>query len=173
MVHRIKKSIRSWVYKKNRKKGKGLDGSYTVEMALLFPIILGVLLFILGLTFYLYDVCVLDISANFAAIKGQEFLDMSERNRERKIRKIAEEEVADSLIAMKNLMVSVQVEKEKVVVSYSGEYVFPVINLFLGGKGEKQKVSIQAESVIQNAVEWIQTIRKAGRIAGYIKECVK
>lgn len=153
----------------NREKNMYLDGSYTVEMALLFPIILGVLLFSLGLTFYLYDLCVLDISANLVAIEGQKYADMSERNRERKIKKMAEGEVADCLIAMENLTTSVQVTGEKISVSYTGIYSFPIMSSFLGGQGETQNVSIQANSVLQEPVEWIRTVRKAGRIVEYIK----
>lgn len=153
----------------NREKNTYLDGSYTVEMAILFPIILGVLLFSLGLTFYLYDLCVLDISANLVAIEGQKYADMSEGNRERKIRKLAEGEVADSLIAMEDLTTSVQVTGEKISVSYTGTYTFPIVNSLLGGQGEMQNVSIQANSVLQEPVEWIRTVRKAGRIVEYIK----
>lgn len=140
-----------------------------MEMALLFPLILGVLLFSLSLTFYLYNLCILDISVNLMAIKGQRFADMSEKTIERKIRKEAEEEIKDSLIAMENLIITVRVKKDKVFVSYVGEYTFPVINLFLGGSGKKETISVQAESVIQNAAGWIQTIRKAGRIVDFIK----
>ena len=145
-----------------------LDGSYTVEMALLFPLILGVLLFSMGLTFYLYDLCVLDINANLMALEGQKFSDLTEKNRERKIGKLAEE-VEDSLIAIEGLTVSVQAKGDKIFVAYSGEYTFPIVNLFLGGNRKKEAVSVQAESVIQDAVEWIRTVRKIGRIAEYIK----
>ena len=120
------------------------------------------------MTFYLYDICVLDINANLTALKGQEFADMSERTREKKIEKLAEE-VKDSLIAIENFTVSVQAKGDKTSVAYSGEYTFPIVNLFLGGNRKKEAVSIQAESVIQNAVTWIQTIRKVERIADYIK----
>lgn len=152
----------------DREKTRNLDGSYTVEMALLFPLILGVLLFSLGLTFYLYDLCVLNIHANLVALEGQQFVDMSEKNRERKIRERAEE-VKDSLIAIEKFSVSVQVKGDKITVAYSGEYTFPIVNLFLNGNRKKEAVSVRAESVIQNAVEWIRTVRKVGRIAEYIK----
>ena len=155
-------------YETDREKKWSLDGSYTVEMALLFPLILGVLLFSLGLTFYLYDLCVLDINANLAALEGQKFADMSEKNRERKVKKLAEE-VEDSLIAMEKLTVSVEAKGDKISVAYSGEYTFPIVNLFLSGNRKKEAVSVRAESVIQNAVEWIQTVRKVERIAEYIK----
>lgn len=167
--YKIKKYVGNRSYKGSEQKKKDLDGSYTVEMALLFPVILGVLLFSLGLTFYLYDLCILDIGANLAAMEGQKFADMSEKNIERKVRRLAEEEVKNSLIAMEHLTVSVQVKKDKISVAYNGEYSFPIINLFLGGSSKKEAVSIQAESVIQNAVEWIQTVRKVGRIVDYIK----
>lgn len=153
----------------DREKMWGLSGSYTVEMALLFPVILGVLIFSLGLTFYLYNLCVLDISANLVVVEGQKFVDMTEKNRERRIRKLAEQEVEDCLIAMHNLTVSVQVKGERVSVAYTGDYSFPIINTFLGGRDEKKTVSVQAESVMQNAVEWIRMVRKVRRIAEYIK----
>ena len=159
-------------YKIDRKKTWSLDGSYTVEMALLFPLILGVLLFSMGLTFYLYDLCVLDINANLAALEGQKYVDMSEGNRKKKIRERAEE-AKDSLIAIEKLSVSVQTKGEKISVVYSGEYTFPIVNLFLNGNRKKEVVSVQAESVIQNAVEWIRTVRKVGRIAEYIKGSAK
>ena len=152
----------------DRKKRWGLEGSYTVEMVVLFPLILGVLLFSLGLTFYLYDLCVLDINANLVALEGQKFADMSEKNREKKIEELAEE-VEKHLIAIEKFTVSVQVKGDKISVAYSGEYTFPIVNLFLGGIRKKEAVSIQAESVIQNTVEWIQTVRKVGKIVEYIK----
>ena len=155
-------------YTIDSEKKLSLDGSYTVEMALLFPLILGVLLFSMGLTFYLYDLCVLDINANLMALEGQKFSDLSERNRERRIEKLAEK-VEDSLIAIEELTVSVQAKGDKTFVAYSGEYTFPIVNLFLGGNRKKEAVSVQAESVIQDAVEWIRTVRKIGRIAEYIK----
>lgn len=160
--------VGSMSYKIDRIKKWGLDGSYTVEMALLFPLILGVLVFLLGLTFYLYDLCVLDIHANMVALEGQKFSDMSEKTREKKIRNRAEE-VGDSLIAIESLIVSVQIKGDKISVAYSGEYTFPIVNLFLGGNRKKEAVSVQAESVIQNAVEWIRTVRKVERIVDYIK----
>ena len=159
-------------YKIDREKKWDLDGSYTVEMALLFPLILGVLLFSLGLTFYLYDLCVLDIHANMVALEGQKFVDMSEKTREKKIGELAEE-VEDSLIAIEKFTVSVQVKGDKISVAYRGEYTFPIVNLFLGGNRKKEAVSVQAESVIQNAVEWIQTIRKVERVVDYIKGSAK
>jgi Flp pilus assembly protein TadG len=156
------------------KKGpSGLSGSYTVEMALLFPLILGIFIFILGMTFYLYDLCVLDISANLAAAQGEKYADWSDRNIERKVSKLAEKEVENSLIAVKNLTVSVQVKDSKVCVLYTGEYMFPILNVFLGGKSKNTAISVEAQSVIQNAVEWIRTVRRIGRVADYIKESVK
>ena len=82
MVHKINRSRVKGIYKIGGRKNKNLSGSYTVEMALLFPLILGVLLFSLSLTFYVYNLCMLDISANLVAIKGQKFSDMSEKTRE-------------------------------------------------------------------------------------------
>ena len=155
-------------YRIEREKKWDVEGSYTVEMALLFPLILGVLLFSLGLTFYLYDLCVLDINANLVALEGQKFAYMSEKNRERKIKERAGE-VKDSLIAIEKFSVSVQAKGDKISIAYSGEYTFPIVNLFLSGNRKKEAVSIQAESVMQNAVEWIQTVRKVERLAEYIK----
>ncbi len=154
---------------KRKKEGQSLAGSYTVEMAILFPMILGVLLFSLGLTFYLYDLCVLDISANLSAMEGRKFVDMSESNRKRKIRKLAEEEIENSLIAMQDLTVAVQVKGDEVSVTYEGKYTFPIINLFFGGNAQGKAVSIQAKSVIQDAEKWIRMVRKTGRIVDYIK----
>lgn len=169
MVYKIDRYEKNKICEISGGENRYLSGSYTVEMALLFPLILGVMLFSLSLTFYIYNLCTLDISANLVAIKGQRFLDMSEKNKERKIRKLAEEEIKDSLIAMENLTVTVQIKKDKVFVSYNGKYTLSVMNLLLGGSGRKETISVRAESVMQNAVEWIQTIRKAGRIVDYIK----
>lgn len=145
-----------------------LEGSYTVEMALLFPLILGVLVFSLGWTFYFYDLCLLDIHANLAALEGGRYSGMSERSREKKVREQAEE-VTDRLIAVKNFTVSVQTKGDKISVAYSGSYTFPIFHLLVDGNQKKEAVQVQAESVMQNAVEWVRTVRKAGRIAEYIK----
>ena len=49
---------------------KELKGSYTIEAALVFPFILGVMVFIIYMSFFLHDKAVMKCCAYQAALKG-------------------------------------------------------------------------------------------------------
>lgn len=155
---------------KRRTKCHWMQGSYTVEMALIFPLILGVILFILGLTFYLYDICIMDISANLTMINAEKEMYASVRSLERKLTKFAMDDIENSLLCVSDFSVNIQVEEGDVSVCYYGDFSFPIINIFLGGIKKENRIEVKASTQRNRSVAWIRNVRKAERIEALLRE---
>lgn len=139
--------------------------SYTVEMALLFPIILGVILFIMGLGFYMYNLSVMDMIAYEVAIEGAKWNGASEEYIEKKLEERGDAEIKDRLIAVKSPSVSVTVKGNQVSAVCEGKYMFPIVNSFLGGGADGKNISVSGKAKIQDSVSWIRGLRKVGKVA--------
>lgn len=139
--------------------------SYTVEMALLFPVILGVVLFTMGLGFYMYNLSVMDMAAYETAIEGARWSGASEEYIEEKLEEQGEAAIKGRLIAVREPSVSVTVKGDQVQVVCGGKYLFPVVNIFLGGSADGKNISVRGQAKTQAPVDWIRNLRKVGKMA--------
>ncbi len=142
--------------------------SYTVEVALLFPFILGVIIFSMGLNFYIYNLSVMQMEANELAIAGEYWFDFPDGSIKRELVELGKETLGDSLIAVKDTSVSVDVKNGRITVIYEGNYIFPIVSVFFGEGTAGKKISVKGEAELQNPVSKIRTMRKIGKITEWL-----
>lgn len=106
---------------------KQLKGAFTIEAVYLIPMILGIIVIILFTFFYLYDSALIEGAAYRAALRGARMYDKSSAEVQAEVQKIADELVADSLIACE-VKSHVDVSMAKVTVTYEIEVDSPVSN---------------------------------------------
>lgn len=132
--------------------------SYTVEAALLFPFILGVIVLLIYGSFFIHDRAVMDAAANQAAIRGSE-ITSPYGDIFSKVRDTGEYETEGRLLATKNLNMDIMVDSKEVKVTYTGDFVIPKgVILVPGMNMAGTEISVQG---------------KSSRIdpAGFIREC--
>lgn len=161
----VEREGRNGLGQKSDRRYDMTKASYTVEMALLFPVILGVILFIMGLGFYMYNLSVMDMIAYDVAIEGAQWNGTSEEYIEKKLKEWGEAEIKDRLIAVKSPSVSVTVKGNQVLTVCEGKYMFPIVNSFLGGGADGKSISVSGKAKIQDSVSWIRGLRKVGKVA--------
>lgn len=102
------------------------DGYFTVEAALLLPFIMMVIVFMIFLSFYSYDRCVLEQCAYAAALRGSSNRFTNTQDAYEEAQTAAEALVAKKLFAVKELRTTVRVSGLAVTVSYECKVNMPV-----------------------------------------------
>ncbi len=149
-----------------------MKASYTVEMALLFPLILGVIIFSMGLSFYVYNLSIMDIKANELAITGEVWAGASDAYIEKSVKGLGQKILGSNLIAVKNPSVEVKVRNGTIHVTCNAAYVFPMVNIFFGRNAGGVNLSVEGEAELQEAVDRIRDLRKVEK-AGEVLKGVK
>lgn len=111
-----------------RNSGRKQEPAYfTVEAALLFPMVLLFMILMIFLAFYSYDRCVLEQSAYEAALLGTgSHLDSAKASYDASA-EAAAQLVEDRLFAVRNVEFQVSVTSDAVTVTYSCEMNIPFI----------------------------------------------
>lgn len=97
---------------------KDRKGSFTVELALLMPLIIGVFLFIFFLAYYLHDRCIIEKACYVAALRGS--LETESDSIENVVRKALEEVLPKRLLGSWDLKEQIEVTNQEVRVVESG-----------------------------------------------------
>ena len=150
---------------------KRLKGSYTIEAALIFPFIMGVIVFIIYISFFLHDRAVMKSCAYQAALKGS-LIRTNGSDMEAEARKAAEYNIEGLLLATTGLTTDVSVSGKKVTVSYSGSLRIPQGPLYMKIVGtDSIAVEGSGEAAQKDAIEFIRNTRAisrgVGKIAGF------
>lgn len=145
------------------KLNKSWKGSYTVEAAFLFPAIMGILVLLLYLAFYLSDLAVLDNLAWKLALEGSlagtQYSDTQEIEQE--LYEKAKEQLNGRILCVQFMKMELHVTKKKATVAFYGKLVIPglpFVSEIIGGKDGI--VSVERMAEVRNPAEWIRNIRK-------------
>ena len=138
---------------------KSLKGSYTIEAALIFPFIMGVIVFIIYISFFLHDRAVMKSCAYQAALKAS-LVRTGASDMEREARKAAEYDIDGLLLATEGVDIRVSVSGKEVIVSYSGTLRIPQGALFMKISGS-DGIAVQGEGRAsqKDAIEFIRKCR--------------
>lgn len=125
-------------------------GYFTVEAALILPFAMMTIVFMIFLSFYCYDRCILEQCAYAAALRGSSsrFADSNEAYEE--AAKAAESLVSEKLFAVKELKATVRVSGIMVTVTYECKVNMPIGNLLGEVSGEKDIILEVSKSVPRN-----------------------
>lgn len=143
---------------------KRLKGSYTIEAALIFPFIMGVIVFIIYMSFFLHDRAVMKSCAYQAALKGS-LVRTSSSDMETEAKRSADYNISGLLLATEDVTSQVNVCGKEVTVSYTGSLRIPQGILFLNITGtDKILIEGSATAYQKDAIEFIRQCRAAGHI---------
>ncbi len=101
-------------------KGKSwyLKGSFTMELALLMPLLIGIILFIFFLAAYMHDRCMIEKACYAGALRGSQ--EKEPEHMEGAAREAFNEVLPDRLLGSWELKQQIEVTKQEVRVSGSG-----------------------------------------------------
>lgn len=141
-----------------------VKGSYTVEASLIFPFIMGVVVFIIYISFFLHDRAVMKSCAYQAALKGS-LIRTSTSDMAQEARKAAEYNIDGLLLVTEGLKTDVSVSGKEITVSYSGTLRIPQGILFMKIAGtENIAVEGEGRASQKDAIEFIRQCRSAGNV---------
>ena len=149
---------------------KDLTGSYTIEAALIFPFVMGVIVFIIYMSFFLHDMAVMKSCAYQAALKGS-LIRTSISDMEEEAKKAAQYNIKDLLLATDDLKTEVSISGKDVRVSYSGGLRIPEGLLFMKIAGI-DRIEIKGEGTAhqKDAIEFIRQCRSAGNMLEHFRD---
>ncbi len=136
-----------------------IEGSYTVEAALVFPFIMGVIVFIIYVSFFLHDKAVMKSCAYQAALKGS-LIRTGEADARKEAEKAAAYNIEGLLLATKEMSTEVSVSGEEITVKYSGSLAIPQGILFMKISGTDHiAVEGGGSASMKDAIEFIRKTR--------------
>ena len=138
---------------------KHLKASCTIEAALIFPFIMGIIVFIIYISFFLHDRAVMKSCAYQAALKGS-LIRSSTSGMENEARRAAEYNIDGLLLATADLNTEVSVSGKEITVSYRGNLRIPQGILFMKITGtDSIEVTGEARAYQKDAIEFIRKSR--------------
>ena len=141
------------------KKGKDISAYMTVEVSLLFPIIVMVILCVIYLAFYSYNKALAFQNAGISALYGKNGLGEVEDKEEwaEKMYRVLELINKGQFMAASNIKQQVSIENSHIVISQEGNVNIPILNQkFMSKLSFSEKVKVSEQS----GVFFIRQIRK-------------
>lgn len=153
--------------KRNRRGGRMISGSFTVEAALLMSIMIPVLAALIYASFYVHDNAVLQGIVCELTVMGSNLSQEKDRSGELEKRKKAL--ISSRFTDVQKVNISVEAGSDHVAVSGSGEFYFPgMVIKFFGGN--TRKISKNWSKKILKPADKIRKIRGLEYMADTIKE---
>ncbi|MBQ4482848.1 MAG: pilus assembly protein [Lachnospiraceae bacterium] len=138
---------------------KRVEGSYTIEAALIFPFIMGVIVFIIYISFFLHDRAVMKSCAYQAALKGS-LIRTGEADAKKEAERAAAYNIDGLLLATSGVSHEVFVSGKEITVKYSGSLSIPQGILFMKISGtDSIAVAGEGSASIKDAIEFIRKTR--------------
>jgi len=107
---------------------KTLEGYFSLEAALVFPMVLWVILFIIYLLFFQYDRCLMEQDMGILALRGTRIQAEDNADRIQRLRKMEEETNSKKYYAWEMERSNLSAGKGKVSVERQGKIKIPFIN---------------------------------------------
>lgn len=145
---------------------KDREGSFTVELALLMPLLIGLFLFVFFLAYYMHDRCMIEKACYAAALRGSQ--ETEPDRMEGEAREALDEVLPKRLLGSWELEEQIEVTKQEVRVSESGNMQMneSLLVLLLGERAFAYSTECGAKRIEEPA--FIRSQRKQGR--GYCSE---
>ncbi len=122
---------------------KSCPGSYTIEAAFLFPLILSVLSVVIYLSFFIHDRAILDAASYQAALRGS-LVTAGKSDFLSKAEKAGDEILQGKLLATTTLTKDITMQGNTLTVRYTGSLPIPTGVIFI--PGIPRELTVTAES---------------------------
>ena len=136
-----------------------LKGYFTVEAALVLPLIFVLIQFIIYLLFFQYNRCLQELNTGVLTLRGTAM--KAENNEERiiQLRKEAEELSCEKYIAWESEPVELKIEKGKIFIVQRGQLRFPFWKN-LGSVQQRWSTVASCENYLISPTSFIRNCRK-------------
>ena len=136
-----------------------LEGSYTIEAALLFPFIMTVIIMLIYISFFLHDRCVMNQSAYQAALRGSR-VKTGDNKVMGTIERAARELMDHDLLAAENVTHTVEITGSEISVTYEGVLRIPAGTVFMNISGiDGIKVTGSGSAKRKDPIKFIRECR--------------
>lgn len=159
----MKKAYERWMYRQLTDKRKQnikkyyLNGSFTVEMAFLMPLILFLIMGCILVSFYYHDKNIIAAAAYETAVVGSTRAREKEGASERELNQLFSERVGNKCILFSGIRASSKVTEEKIQIQATA-------------RKKRMILSIKSEAVITNPEKHIRDIRRIKKLEKRITE---
>ncbi|MBR1703689.1 MAG: hypothetical protein IJ716_17385 [Lachnospiraceae bacterium] len=143
------------------KKNRMMDGYFTVEAALLFPFVTGVILLVIYMLFWEYDRCLMEQSTAMLALRGCTLQITEEKYLAAEVLRQSRED--DKPYVAWNLQeAKICVKGNEFIVSRAGSLKFPFKGLDFWNGGNSWEYEVCYENCRINPVLFIRSFKKLG-----------
>ena len=141
-------------------------GYFTVEAALIFPFVMGIILLVIYMFFYKYDRCLMEQDYAAALLDGMYRQDMDMEERSKQILDNIEKTYREEYWAWNFSPVQVSYDFRKITLSGEGSIRFPFKGFMFWDRGDIWSTDVSYEGKYAKKMFVIRTFRK---IVGGIK----
>lgn len=137
-----------------------INAYFTVEAALILPMVLGVIVLIIYLWFFQYDRCLMEQDAGILALRGTIMKAEDNQERVRMLIKEAEQMNKEKYVAWEEKKGDFTIEKGRLQVKKAGELCFPFRGLQFWNGENVWEVEVVYENQLLSPVSMIRYYRK-------------
>lgn len=131
----------------------------TLEASLVIPLILGGIIFLLYLGFYLYNACVIKQVSYIAALRGSQLLNAGSQEVETYVQQQLENLLINQILAEEDIEKGVSVFAGKVKVRINSDMKMPLTE-WISSEIDFWNIESEAEASRINPVDIIRNVRK-------------
>lgn len=137
-----------------------LKGSYTIEAALLMPLILGIIVVLIFTSFFLHDRAVMYEGAILLANRYTNEHTMSNEAIKQELETMSKQIINKKVLTTKNISTEIKVKDKEIIVKSSGDFNFPTMYV-VQEVFHKQQVTIKTTKKMKriNPVSFIRTCK--------------
>lgn len=137
-----------------------LKGSYTVEMALLSPLILGTVIFVIYTSFYFYNAGIMQITAYTVGMEAEKYADNTQKQLEKILEASSQKNIQKKLLGMEGVTAMISIGSGECITTYKGSMSLPFFKGSFFEDVMTWNISVTGKSRIHKEKEWIQEVRR-------------
>lgn len=141
-----------------------VKGSYTVELSILSPFILGIVIFILYETFYFYNAGVMKAMAFSTALEASCYEDYSMERQEAILENLGQKKIEGKLFGMGDVSTFISINNSSCTVGYEGKLSLPFLSGSFLPDASLWTISVEEKSKVSKPREWIQNVRRIQKL---------
>ena len=140
-------------------------GSYTVEAAFLFPLIMSVIVLIIYLSFFIHDRAVMDAASYQAALRGS-LVTADKSDFMAKAEKAGDELLKDTLLVTRVSEKNIEMKNNTLTVTYSGVMSIPGGVNFIPGIPSELKMKVKSSATRLDPTGFVRSCRIIENLQG-------
>lgn len=137
---------------------KKFKGSYTVEAAFIFPLVMSVIVLIIYLSFFIHDRAVMDAASYQAAMRGS-FVTSGKSDFLKKAEKAGDALLKEALLVTRVSEKNIEMKNNTLTVTYSGIMNIPGGVNFIPGIPSELKMNVKSSATRLDPTGFVRSCR--------------